>query len=648
MRKVLAILICLAIMMASVSAMMYTVFAKETPTITCESKECKAGDTITVDVTVSNNPGIVYLEVTPSYSAELGTPSIENGDFISDLTKGKNLVWVSDEDVTKDGKLVSFTFNLSDTIVPGDYSLNLALRGAYNYDEQSIAFTVVPAKITVTCEHETTHPVPAQASTCTVPGHGAYTVCDICGKVIDGSAEELPLIPHNYVENVASDYLASAATCVAKATYYKSCSYCKAASTETFEYGEKNRDNHVGSTYLLEQKEATCYSKGYTGDKHCSSCNGLLEQGKDIDMTPHSPASVWSANDDDHWHVCETIGCGNIIGREAHRGGVATCKDRAVCEVCRTPYGKTNPNNHTGNDEIIGYVAPTCTEEGFTGDIYCKDCDVKLEDGTNIPKISHSIEKWDVTKEATTSEEGEKTGKCTACGQEFTTKIAKLTSKPVEDVRISGMVKEPKLEPEGKTVLPSDVIFEAKKVEQKNLSSEQQTDAKKAVEEVKKKIDTIIGNGKKLDSVSAVCVLDLSLYIHNFDTASGDDLGYEEYHFDGSVKVTVEKPAEMKVAKNPCLVHIKDDGTSEMVNYTDNGDDTISFIATGFSSYVVVDVASSEIKNEDTNNTQTTQDTTKSDLVSPTTSDINSVALWILLIVSSLGLFVLCVKKDNA
>ena len=73
-------------------------------------------------------------------------------------------------------------------------------------------------------------------ATCT-----ARAVCDICGK------EYGELIPHSFTaENTDAKYLKTAAACTAKAVYYKSCAVCGAAGIETFEYGEKDPDNHSG------------------------------------------------------------------------------------------------------------------------------------------------------------------------------------------------------------------------------------------------------------------------------------------------------------------------------------------------------------------------------------------------------------------
>ena len=73
-------------------------------------------------------------------------------------------------------------------------------------------------------------------ATCT-----AKAVCTVCGE---GYGE---MVPHSFTaENTDAKYLKTAAACTAKAVYYKSCAVCGAAGIETFEYGEKDPDNHSG------------------------------------------------------------------------------------------------------------------------------------------------------------------------------------------------------------------------------------------------------------------------------------------------------------------------------------------------------------------------------------------------------------------
>ncbi len=104
-------------------------------------------------------------------------------------------------------------------------------------------------------------------------------VCSVCGDIV---SEEIPMLSteectHEWVEVVDDKYLASAATCTTKATYYKSCSLCETAGTETFEAGElapHTAAQIVDDKYLAT--EATCENKAtyYTS---CSVCGEKLD-----------------------------------------------------------------------------------------------------------------------------------------------------------------------------------------------------------------------------------------------------------------------------------------------------------------------------------------------------------------------------------
>lgn len=72
-------------------------------------------------------------------------------------------------------------------------------------------------------------------------------------------------------------------------------------------------------------------------------------------------------------------------GNHSHHGGTATCWEAAVCTVCNMLYGSVDSNNHTGEIEIRNYMAPTATEEGYTGDTYCLACGEKIATGMVIP-----------------------------------------------------------------------------------------------------------------------------------------------------------------------------------------------------------------------------------------------------------------------
>lgn len=269
--------------------------------------------------------------------------------------------------------------------------------------------------ITVNCSHKTVHTVPAEDSTCIKKGHAAYTICDDCGEVINGSDAELPLgdhiggtatcqkkaicsvchkeygsfADHNYIEVVKAEYRKTAATCAEKATYYKSCSVCNAKSDETFTAGELDYTNHVGETYLKNQKKATCYEEGYTGDTYCRTCNHEISQGTTIGKSAHNPTSTWETDENSHWKVCQTKDCGQVLDKASHSGGEATCIHEAICSVCGVAYGNKNSSNHK-HTEIRNKIVATETETGYTGDTYCTDCNTKISDGETIAKLEHT------------------------------------------------------------------------------------------------------------------------------------------------------------------------------------------------------------------------------------------------------------------
>ena len=88
-----------------------------------------------------------------------------------------------------------------------------------------------------------------------------------------------------------------------------------------------------------------------------------------------------------HWNKCSR--CDATDAKAVHTGGTATCREKAVCEVCRSVYGKLSATNHVGGTEIRDDKPQSCTENGYTGDTYCKGCGEKLSSGTVIHADGH-------------------------------------------------------------------------------------------------------------------------------------------------------------------------------------------------------------------------------------------------------------------
>lgn len=104
-----------------------------------------------------------------------------------------------------------------------------------------------------------------------------------------------------------------------------------------------------------------------------------------------------------------------------------TCTETGIktytCTNCGTTREETIESTGHLHKETKDQKAATCTEDGYTGDIYCSDCGTKLESGTVINKLGHTWDNGVITKEATETEEGVKTYTCKTCGATKTESI---------------------------------------------------------------------------------------------------------------------------------------------------------------------------------------------------------------------------------
>lgn len=367
------------------------------------------------------------------------TATVETGDETLTLTPifspenatNKNLTWTSDNEsvATVENGVVTLlkrgVVTITATTEDGGYTASCV--------------------VTINCSHRKGISYPAESSTCIKQGHEAYDVCEECGEIISGSDAKLPFADHTYIETADAQYLKTAATCNSKAVYYKSCSVCGVQSEVSFfEYGAFDNTNHVGGTYKVNQKEATCYAEGYTGDIYCAGCNTQLEAGTVIEKNAHNPASVWSTDENYHWKDCQTVGCGNIIAKAAHTGGEATCVKKAICSVCGVEYGTVNAENHK-NTELRNVKSATEYETGYTGDLYCKDCEKIIEYGVVIPKLDHTHAMTHCNAvEATCQAEGNvEYWHCTKCNKNYadesgTTELLTVATSVNPDNHIGG------------------------------------------------------------------------------------------------------------------------------------------------------------------------------------------------------------------
>ena len=261
--------------------------------------------------------------------------------------------------------------------------------------------------------HKHTEVRNAKSATCCEKGYTGDTYCTDCNALVSIGAEIPATGNHTDVDGKwESDETNHWHTCyfgtkfdlTAHSGGEATCKNQAKCSECGHSYGSLDASNHKGTTYLKNQREATCYKKGYTGDTYCNDCNEKIADGQSIAKNAHNPASVWTTDEQNHWKKCQTVGCGNVIDKAAHNGGEATCVSKAVCEVCKVHYGDIDAANHK-HTEIRGAVPATEQEKGYTGDTWCLDCNKKIADGKETDRLSHSLKKVEA-KAATTRENG--------------------------------------------------------------------------------------------------------------------------------------------------------------------------------------------------------------------------------------------------
>lgn len=186
-------------------------------------------------------------------------------------------------------------------------------------------------------------------------------------------------------------------------------------------------DEHKG--VLVSGKAATCTQNGFKQYYKCecgsffedASCVRKIEDleawkqgdGK-LNALGHKYSNwVSDGNGISHTRSCQNQGC-NATETENCFGGTATCTDRAVCDACKTAYGKT------ANHDFSGKV--DASDENGHWHI-CNSCDA-----ADIPQ-AHSFTVYIYNNDATYFADGTETAVCDApgCGKKHTRTKANTT-----------------------------------------------------------------------------------------------------------------------------------------------------------------------------------------------------------------------------
>lgn len=148
-KKILTIL--LAVLIAfSTSAV---AFAASTPTITVSSATAEQGETVTLNVALSDNPGINTFSFGFDYDeTRLNLTNVELASGIpGQFTYSKKAVWLNSKDITTNGNFLVLTFDVLDNAPAGDADVTVTYNAGdvANYNEEDVNFAIVAGKISI-------------------------------------------------------------------------------------------------------------------------------------------------------------------------------------------------------------------------------------------------------------------------------------------------------------------------------------------------------------------------------------------------------------------------------------------------------------------------------------------------------------------
>jgi len=152
-------------------------FSANSMTISVSDKTVKAGEEVTVDFMLENNPGFNYLKLKIEYSPAMTISSVKDGklfDFMKPTAGNKNdnpyvYLYASTEDENYNGKLFSITFKVDDTAAVKDHFITVSVEQCVNQANENVDVKTRAGMISVLENDKTTTTKPADTSTTTKP-----------------------------------------------------------------------------------------------------------------------------------------------------------------------------------------------------------------------------------------------------------------------------------------------------------------------------------------------------------------------------------------------------------------------------------------------------------------------------------------------
>lgn len=455
---------------------------KDAPIIQAESVQGYAGDEVTIPVTIKQNSGIAGFSYDVNYdSSKLQLKKMTAGTVTKEgtfTTNGNVVNWYTTDNITVNGTILNITFTILKDTADGKYPVSISLhdgkknlvneegsyvKAAYKAGEVEVVSGILgdingDKDITIADVVLLNRYVLGKASLdsdkkkfADINSDGDVTIGDVVllnrqvlGKDTPATVKLAPKKSRKKAAARASEEMKISVDNVST----------KAGETISIPVRISNNQGIAGIAFsvelpegysLVSMKKGEVTSEGTftVSENNCTwyttdniKTDGILltlevkagENAKTGKIKVNvKDGKANNISDENGMTVPAVFTEGTVTIQEdscavnGHKGGKATCIKKAVCTVCGKEYGEVDPTNHEGETELRNVKKATCTEDGNTGDTYCKSCGTKIKDGKVIKALGHKFTKYVSDNNATTTKDGTKTARCdNGCGTKNT------------------------------------------------------------------------------------------------------------------------------------------------------------------------------------------------------------------------------------
>ncbi len=300
----------------------------------------------------------------------------------------------------------------------------------YEATQTTTQYTVKFVDAAGTTVSETKYDEGTKAADVTVPANTAMAQGDATGHktyawpaVADVTAD----VTYTEVESTAAHTLTDTtikkANCTEAGEVQSTCSVC-GWSTTTYPAAL----GHNWSEYV-SNNDATCLANG-TETRTCSVCNVTESREIADSQLAHSYTGAATSNNNGTHEVACVNSCTTTQTADCTFGDVivdtpatlqAPGAGHKVCSACGYSVNVEIPQltcDHQGYEtRTENAKAATCTEAGYTGDVYCTNCDALITKGTATDPLGHEWSEYVSNNDATCLADGTKTRTCSVCNE---------------------------------------------------------------------------------------------------------------------------------------------------------------------------------------------------------------------------------------